>query len=57
MMIGAGESLDVTFELPVSELGFINRENKYVVESGDFRLRSERETASFQINENNKPQL
>lgn len=56
VVIGAGESLDVTFELPVSELGFINRENKYVVEPGNFRLRSERETASFQINENNKPQ-
>lgn len=56
VVIGAGETIEVQFELPVAQLGFINRENKYVVEPGDFRLRSGDVTASFSISNYNKPQ-
>lgn len=56
VVIGAGETIEVQFELPVAQLGFINRKNKYVVEPGDFRLRSGDLTASFSVTNYNKPQ-
>lgn len=36
--LAKGESKTVTFELPVSELGFHNQQMKYTVEPGDFNL-------------------
>jgi beta-glucosidase len=56
VVIGAGETIEIPFELPVAQLGFINRKNKYVVEPGDFRLRSGDLTASFSVTNYNKPQ-
>lgn len=56
VVIGAGETIEVAFELPVAELGFINRENKCTVEPGDFRLRTGGVTASFSVKNYNKPQ-
>lgn len=34
----AGEMKTITFELPVSELAFVNSDNQFVVESGKFKL-------------------
>ena len=34
----AGEMKTITFELPVSELAFVNSDNLFVVESGKFKL-------------------
>lgn len=36
--LAAGETKHLRFELPVAELAFWNRDMKYVVEPGDFRL-------------------
>ncbi len=36
--LASGESAEVTFELPVSELAFWNIDMKYTVEPGDFQL-------------------
>ena len=36
--LAKGETKTVTFELPVSELGFHNQQMKYTVEPGDFNL-------------------
>ena len=36
--LAPGESRNVTFELPVSDLAFWNIDMEYVVEPGDFRL-------------------
>lgn len=55
VVIGAGETLEVRFELPVDQLGFIDRDNKYTVEPGDFRLRSGDVTSAFSVENNNKP--
>lgn len=38
VMLQAGETKHLRFELPVSELAFWNREMKYVVEPGDFNF-------------------
>ncbi|MEG0752200.1 MAG: fibronectin type III-like domain-contianing protein, partial [Angelakisella sp.] len=36
--IAAGETLTVTFRLPVSTLGFVDINNRYVVEPGEFEI-------------------
>lgn len=52
VVIGAGERLDVNFELAVADLGFINQDFNYIVEPGDFRLRSERISTAFSVTNN-----
>ena len=38
VVLKAGESKTITFNLPVSELAFANSDNQFVVESGKFKL-------------------
>lgn len=38
IMLDAGESKEISFEVPVKEMGFYNRACKYVVEPGEFKL-------------------
>ena len=36
--VNAGENKTITFNLPVSELAFVNSDNQFVVEPGRFNL-------------------
>ena len=38
VIIRAGETINVKFKLPVSELSFVNRENISIVEPGKFKI-------------------
>ena len=38
IFIPLGDSKECNFRIPVSDLSFVNLENKYVVESGEFTI-------------------
>lgn len=46
----AGESVDLAYELPVQQLGFVGRDLAYVVEPGDFTLRIDSLTTTISVN-------
>ncbi|RMD75258.1 MAG: beta-glucosidase [Bacteroidetes bacterium] len=47
----AGETKEVTFEIPVSELAFVNAQNEWVLEPGDFILEVGGLQAPFSVSE------
>lgn len=49
-VVGSGETVHVEFELPVSNLTFVNSDLERVVEPGTFGLRVNHETIEIQIN-------
>lgn len=49
VVVGAGESLELAFEVAVSDLGFINRENQYAVEAGAFAFRVSNHHVDFEV--------
>lgn len=48
--VQAGESVDIAYELPVQQLGFVGRDLAYVVEPGDFTLRIDSLTTTISVN-------
>ena len=50
VVVEAGEALTATARIPVADLGFINRQNKYVVEPGAFGIRVGNETVEIEVN-------
>jgi hypothetical protein len=52
--VEAGEALTATARIPVADLGFINRQNKYVVEPGAFGIRVGNETVEIEVIQKNK---
>ncbi|MGB1074952.1 MAG: beta-glucosidase [Flavobacteriales bacterium] len=49
VVVGAGESLELAFDVAVSDLGFINRENQYAVEAGNFAFRVSDHHVDFEV--------
>lgn len=49
VIVKAGETLTATARIPVADLGFINRENKYVVEPGSFGIRVGNEIVEIEV--------
>ena len=52
LFLEAKESINISFEIPVKELSFVNLENTYVLEPGDFKIHvgnSSNTTNSFNI--------
>jgi beta-glucosidase len=49
VIVKAGETLTANARIPVAALGFINRENKYVVEPGTFGIRVGNETVDIDV--------
>ncbi len=45
-----GESKTVTFKLPMTDLAFVNTDNKKTVEAGEFKVMVAGEAASFSVN-------
>ena len=48
--VRAGQSVDLNFELPVQQLGFVGRDLAHVVEPGAFTLRIENLTTTIEVN-------
>jgi len=46
-----GESKTVTFALPIKDLAFVNRENKKIVEAGDFKIQIQNLTSKFSVDQ------
>ncbi|MDO7745191.1 MAG: fibronectin type III-like domain-contianing protein, partial [Pedobacter sp.] len=46
-----GEAKTLTFVLPIKELGFINLNNKKVVEAGEYEIQMGRMTTGFTVRE------
>ena len=49
IMLQPGESQTVAFEIPVSSLAFVNNDNAWVVEQGDFTLSVQDQRAGFKV--------
>jgi beta-glucosidase len=49
IMLQPGESQTVAFEIPVSSLAFVNNDNAWVVEQGDFTLSTNNLRAEFKV--------
>lgn len=49
IMLQPGESQTVAFEIPVSSLAFVNNDNAWVVEQGDFTLSVQELRAGFKV--------
>ncbi len=45
-----GENMKVTFTVPVKELAFVNADNKYIVEKGDFKIAINKLKTQFKVN-------
>ncbi|MGN6533223.1 MAG: fibronectin type III-like domain-contianing protein, partial [Ginsengibacter sp.] len=45
-----GESITVTFSLPLKELAFVNTGNKKILEAGEFKIQIENLTSGFSVN-------
>lgn len=54
VVVGAGETQDVHFSLPIQDLGFIGQDMNYTVEPGAFGLRIGSEVVGIQIKEFNE---
>jgi beta-glucosidase len=54
VVVGAGETQEVHFSLPIQDLGFIGQDMKYTVEPGAFGLRIGSEVVGIQIKEFNE---
>ena len=48
--IKAGETVNIKFRLPVSKLGFVNVDNKYIVEPGRFKLTINNQNREIVVN-------
>ena len=48
--VQAGEAVEISFELPVQQLGFVGRDLAYVVEPGDFTLLIDSLTTTISVN-------
>lgn len=54
IMLQPGESQTISFEIPVNDLAFVNSENQWVVEKGDFNLMVNKLTRPFTVDETKK---
>jgi len=54
VILDAGEETVASARISVAELGFINRENKYVVEPGTFGIRVGNEIVDIEVFQKNK---
>ncbi len=51
IMLQPGETQTVNFEIPVNELAFVNSDNLWTVEKGNFRLTIDKLSVAFKVSE------
>ena len=49
IFVAAGEKATVVIQIPIDELGFVNKDAIHVVEAGDFQLSVDNLTADFRV--------
>ena len=49
IFVEAGEKATVVIQIPIDELGFVNKDAVHVVEAGDFQLSVDNLTADFRV--------